>query len=195
MPMDKPNGKVAHQLLFSVALDHPKTEPSKKPPLVSDMLHTHAATQRDPTKERILQEITEVGKCLEVMATKISELTADSHSIHADIAGFHDRVTGLDHCLSLVGYKLNKPSNNDQELQYLRDKLKDHEDRSHRDNVHFLEFPEQVEGKDVRAFHRDALTTLTGIKFSPCWRYNRHTGWGLLQGSSQKTTPDNSLLP
>ncbi|KAJ1153511.1 hypothetical protein NDU88_006270 [Pleurodeles waltl] len=119
--------------------------------------------------ERNLQEITAVGKRLEGMDSKI----------HADIASFHNKLIGLDHRISLVQDKLNTPSPVNEELQYLRDKLTDLGDRSCRDNVPFLVFPEQ-EGEDVRAFLRNVLPTLTGLTFYPRLSFNGRIGWGPL---------------
>ncbi|KAJ1144603.1 hypothetical protein NDU88_010901 [Pleurodeles waltl] len=52
----------------------------------------------------------------------------------------------------------------DQELQLLRNKLTDLEDRSRRENVRFFGILERKKGTDVRAFLRDCLT---GLVFSP----------------------------
>ncbi|KAJ1199195.1 hypothetical protein NDU88_003033 [Pleurodeles waltl] len=50
--------------------------------------------------ERILQEIASVGRRLEAMDLKITDLTVTSSSIRADIAGFKDTADALDqrHC-------------------------------------------------------------------------------------------------
>ncbi|KAJ1184459.1 hypothetical protein NDU88_001265 [Pleurodeles waltl] len=96
--------------------------------------------------ERILQEITVVGRRLEDMGTKILDLAAESRSIHNDIASFQERVTNIDHRLSLVEDKLNSSPNSDHELQYLRDKITDLEDLGHRDNVRFFGILEWAEG-------------------------------------------------
>ncbi|KAJ1187464.1 hypothetical protein NDU88_004240 [Pleurodeles waltl] len=50
-------------------------------------------SRSDTAMERILQEISAVCHRLEAMDSKITELSADSKSIHADIAGFQDKVT------------------------------------------------------------------------------------------------------
>ncbi|KAJ1168211.1 hypothetical protein NDU88_000160 [Pleurodeles waltl] len=52
--------------------------------------HTMEAT------DRILQEITAVGRHLEAMDSKISDLTMASTSILADIAGFQETVNYMD---------------------------------------------------------------------------------------------------
>ncbi|KAJ1120774.1 hypothetical protein NDU88_008923 [Pleurodeles waltl] len=46
--------------------------------------------------ERILQEIASVGRRLEAMDLKITDLTITSSSIRADIAGFKDTADALD---------------------------------------------------------------------------------------------------
>ncbi|KAJ1148610.1 hypothetical protein NDU88_001438 [Pleurodeles waltl] len=167
MPTDKLNGKVAFQLLFSKALAHQKSRPLLRPTSEPEMLSPAAAAQLDPTMESILQEIPAVGKLLESMENKILELAADFCSIRADITGFHNKLTGLNHRITLVEDKLNAPSSINQELQSFRDKLMDLEDRSRKDNVHVCGFPERAECKVVRAFLIDVLPALTGLKFSP----------------------------
>ncbi|KAJ1131301.1 hypothetical protein NDU88_009639 [Pleurodeles waltl] len=54
------------------------------------------------TTDHILQEIAAVGRRLEVMDKKISDLMVASTSIRADIAGFPETVTNLDQRLSIV---------------------------------------------------------------------------------------------
>ncbi|KAJ1113024.1 hypothetical protein NDU88_001284 [Pleurodeles waltl] len=56
----------------------------------------------DSDMELILWEISVVGRHLVAMDTKIMDLSADSKSIRADIAGFHDKVTDLDHRRQVV---------------------------------------------------------------------------------------------
>ncbi|KAJ1202850.1 hypothetical protein NDU88_006645 [Pleurodeles waltl] len=123
------------------------------------------------------------------------ERASESRSIHTDIAGFQDRVTELDRRLSMVEDKLNQPSDKDQELQYLRDKLTDFEDGSRRDNVHFFGIPEWAEGTDARIFLKDTLPILTGLTFSPPLELQRAHRMAPLQRSSWETTHNNSLLP
>ncbi|KAJ1179525.1 hypothetical protein NDU88_004759 [Pleurodeles waltl] len=142
MPGDKSAGKPAHQLLFSEALIHHRTTLTTPVPSVSDLPDATQAPKMDVSMECILQEITAVGRRLEGMDTKILALTAKSRSIHADIAGFQDKVTGMKHHLSLMEDKLSSPFNRDQELQYLWDKLIDLEDQSRRYNIRFFGFPE-----------------------------------------------------
>ncbi|KAJ1143868.1 hypothetical protein NDU88_010170 [Pleurodeles waltl] len=46
--------------------------------------------------DRILQEIASVGRRLEAMELKITDLTVASSSIRADIAGFRETANALD---------------------------------------------------------------------------------------------------
>ncbi|KAJ1154255.1 hypothetical protein NDU88_007009 [Pleurodeles waltl] len=52
--------------------------------------------------DRILQEIAVVGRRLEAVDSKITDLSMASTSIRANIASFQDRVTDLDHRLTNV---------------------------------------------------------------------------------------------
>ncbi|KAJ1194548.1 hypothetical protein NDU88_003836 [Pleurodeles waltl] len=65
-----------------------------------------AAAWTDPpaleATDRILQEITSVGRRLEAMDLKITDLTAASSSIRADIAGFRETANALDQRLTAV---------------------------------------------------------------------------------------------
>ncbi|KAJ1193173.1 hypothetical protein NDU88_002478 [Pleurodeles waltl] len=83
----------------------------------------------DATK-RILQEITAVERGLEAMDLKITDLSAASTSIRADIASFQDKVTDLDLRLTTVKGQLATLSELDSELQFLCAKIIDLEDRS-----------------------------------------------------------------
>ncbi|KAJ1191118.1 hypothetical protein NDU88_000434 [Pleurodeles waltl] len=102
--------------------------------------------------ERILQEISAVGRHLQAMDVKITDLSADSKLIRMDIDSFQDKVTDLDHCLLTV---------------------ENLEDRSRRDNVRFFGLPEKEEGEDLRAFLKDFLPTLTGLTFSTTLEFQR----------------------
>ncbi|KAJ1219242.1 hypothetical protein NDU88_006811 [Pleurodeles waltl] len=55
----------------------------------------------------------------------------------------------------------------DQELLFLCSQLADLEDRSRRDNVCFLGFPENIEGEDLHGFLRDTLPRMIGTTFDP----------------------------
>ncbi|KAJ1126466.1 hypothetical protein NDU88_004873 [Pleurodeles waltl] len=83
----------------------------------------------------ILQEITAVGQCLEVMELKMSDLSAASTSIRADIARFQVMVTDLDQRLMTAKDHIAAMPVQDTEM---RAKITDLEDRSRRDNIRFL---------------------------------------------------------
>ncbi|KAJ1081607.1 hypothetical protein NDU88_001786 [Pleurodeles waltl] len=145
----------------------------KQPSSVTEVPDTLAGAQPDSMMESILQEIAAVGRRLEGRDTRISELTSESCSHRTDIAGFQDRVMGLDQRLTLVEDKLNHLSITVKELQFLKDKLTDLEDRSYRDNVHFFGILEPVEGTDVRAFLQDIIPSIMGLSFSPPLEFQR----------------------
>ncbi|KAJ1169862.1 hypothetical protein NDU88_001750 [Pleurodeles waltl] len=123
--------------------------------------------------ERILQEITTVGRRLEAMDSKILDLSAASTSIRAYIACFQVLFRDLDHCLMTVEGHLATLLEWDSELQFLRAKITDLEDRSRRYNVCFFGIPEHKEGSDVRAFPKDFLSEFTGLIFSPLLEFQR----------------------
>ncbi|KAJ1194355.1 hypothetical protein NDU88_003644 [Pleurodeles waltl] len=132
-----------------------------------------ADSRSDDTMERILQEINAVGRCLEAMDSKITDLSAASTSIRADIASLQDKVTDLDHCLMTVEGQLVTLPDQDSDLQFLRAKITDFEDRSRRDNVCFFGIEEHKEGSDARAFFRVFLPELTGFILSPTLEFQR----------------------
>ncbi|KAJ1218537.1 hypothetical protein NDU88_006115 [Pleurodeles waltl] len=51
--------------------------------------------------------------------------------------------------------------------------MTDLEDRSRRDNIRFLGFPKNIEGKDIHAFLQETLPKLTGITFDPPLEFQR----------------------
>ncbi|KAJ1192952.1 hypothetical protein NDU88_002258 [Pleurodeles waltl] len=114
----------------------------------------------------ILQAITAVGRHLEAMVLKISDLSTAFTSIRADIARFHVTVTDLDQPLMTVEYRIAPMPVQDTEIQHLQAKITDLEDRSWRDNVHLFGIPELKEGSDVKAFLKNFLPELTGLDFS-----------------------------
>ncbi|KAJ1171341.1 hypothetical protein NDU88_003204 [Pleurodeles waltl] len=120
----------------------------------------------------MLQEIASVGRRLEVMELKITDLTLASSSIRADIAGFRETVTNLDQRLSAVEYNIAAIPDQEEELKSLRTKLTDLEDRSRRDNVRFFGIPEQ-KGSDIKTFLSSLLTNHFGIEFSPPPEFQR----------------------
>ncbi|KAJ1210416.1 hypothetical protein NDU88_005780 [Pleurodeles waltl] len=104
------------------------------------------------TMDRILQEISSVGRRLEGMDSRMISLTEETKSMHLDIAGFQSRVATLEQRVTAVETQATLTEDRDQELLYLRSKVIDLEDRSRRDNVRFLGFPEEIEGADVQSF-------------------------------------------
>ncbi|KAJ1097667.1 hypothetical protein NDU88_002784 [Pleurodeles waltl] len=96
----------------------------------------------------------------------MTSLTVDTKLMHLDIAGFQSRVTTVETQAALT-------SNRDQEVLYLRSKVIDLEDKSCRDNVRFLGFPEEIEGADVQSFLKNTLPQLTGLTFDPPLEFQR----------------------
>ncbi|KAJ1190586.1 hypothetical protein NDU88_007324 [Pleurodeles waltl] len=70
---------------YSTSGSHPPTQP-----------HTMVDLLQEATMERILQEISAVGRRLEGMDNAITSLTMETKSMRLDIAGFQSRVTGLE---------------------------------------------------------------------------------------------------
>ncbi|KAJ1192858.1 hypothetical protein NDU88_002164 [Pleurodeles waltl] len=165
MPNGKSSGKDSRQLLFSEAIAQPK------PMALLKIAPCSATPPADPRSadamERILQEITTGGRLLEAIDSKISVLSMASTSIWADIACFQVTVTDLDRHLTTGEDRRAMLPKRDTELQFLRTKITDLEDRSRRDNVRFFGMPEQKEGSDVKAFLKDFFPELTGLLFSP----------------------------
>ncbi|KAJ1182688.1 hypothetical protein NDU88_007872 [Pleurodeles waltl] len=60
-----------------------------------------------------------------------------------------------------------------QELLHLRSKLTDLEDRSRRNNIRLLGFPEGIEGADILSYLRDTLPKLTDTTFDPPLEFQR----------------------
>ncbi|KAJ1093687.1 hypothetical protein NDU88_006783 [Pleurodeles waltl] len=123
--------------------------------------------------DRILQEISAVGRRLEGMDSMMASLTVDTKSMHLDIAGFQSRVTALEQRMMTVETPVALALDRDQELLYLRSKVIDLEDRSRSDNVCFLGFPETIEGADVQSFLKTTLPQLTGLTFDPPLEFQR----------------------
>ncbi|KAJ1188358.1 hypothetical protein NDU88_005119 [Pleurodeles waltl] len=69
--------------------------------------------------DRSLQEITAVGRCLEVMDLKVTYLSAASVSIEMDIACFSEKVADLDQCLTNVEDHVGMLPEHDAELRTL----------------------------------------------------------------------------
>ncbi|KAJ1140526.1 hypothetical protein NDU88_006877 [Pleurodeles waltl] len=164
-------GKPARQLLFSEALrqhKHSTTEDPPHPPHTSMADDTQGATM-----DRILQEISAVSRKLEGMDGAMVSLTAETRSMRLDIAGFQSQVTGLDKRVTTVETQIASWTDRDQELMHLRSKLIDLEDRSHRNNVRLLGFPEGIEGAAIYSYLRETLPKLTGITFDPPLEFQR----------------------
>ncbi|KAJ1218962.1 hypothetical protein NDU88_006533 [Pleurodeles waltl] len=107
------------------------------------------------------------------MDIAITSLTAEMKSMSLDIAGFQSRVTGLEQRVSAVETHITSSLDRDQELLYLRSKLINLEDRSRRDNVCFLGFPENIDGADIHSYLRETLPKLTGLTFGPPLEFQR----------------------
>ncbi|KAJ1088971.1 hypothetical protein NDU88_002125 [Pleurodeles waltl] len=90
-----------------------------------------------------------VGRRLESMDFKITELSAASASIRTDIACFSEKAADLDQRLSSVEDHIGMLSEHDAELLSRMGKLTELEDRSQRDNVRFFGIPEKREGTDI----------------------------------------------
>ncbi|KAJ1156504.1 hypothetical protein NDU88_009223 [Pleurodeles waltl] len=137
-------GKPARQLLFSEALRQtrapspaPQEHPNNQSPAMAD-------ASQGATMDRILQEISVVGCRLEGVDSMMTSLTEDTKSMRLDIEGFQSRVTTLEKRVLTVEMQAAIASDRDQELLFLRSKVIDLEDRSRRDNVRFLGFPEEI---------------------------------------------------
>ncbi|KAJ1207816.1 hypothetical protein NDU88_003206 [Pleurodeles waltl] len=169
MPRGKTAGKAlckpARQLLFSEALRQQKhPAPAASPPPSHD---TMSDNTQGASMDRILQEISAVGRKLEGMDTAMSALTAETRSMHLEIVGFQSQISGLDHRVAAVESQVVSQTDRDQELLNLRSKLTDLEDRSRRNNIRFLGFPEGIEGTDILSYLRDTLPKLADITFDP----------------------------
>ncbi|KAJ1127674.1 hypothetical protein NDU88_006068 [Pleurodeles waltl] len=90
-----------------------------------------------------------------------------------EIAGFQSQVSGLDQRVTTVETQVASWTDRDQELLHLRSKLTDLEDRSRRNNIRLLGFPEGIEGADILSYLRDTLSKLTHITFDPPLGFER----------------------
>ncbi|KAJ1083207.1 hypothetical protein NDU88_003367 [Pleurodeles waltl] len=171
MPNDKTASKHSRQLLFSEAIAQPKAMTAH----TASQGHTSPPVDQpalDAT-DRILQEIASVGRRLEAMDLKITDLTLASSSIRADIAGFRETANNLDQRLSAVEDHIATTPDQEEELKSLRAKLTELEDRSRRDNVRFFGILEQKEGSVIKTFLSSLLTNHFGIEFSPPPEFQR----------------------
>ncbi|KAJ1130583.1 hypothetical protein NDU88_008934 [Pleurodeles waltl] len=162
----KNSGKLASQLLFSEAL---LTSKASYSPLMAQLpvqYHNTLGTAQESTMDRIVQEISGVGRRLEGMDNAMASLTAEAKFIRLDIAGFQSHVQGLEQRVSLV----EAHAASSQELLYLRSKVTDLKDRR---------FAEAIEGDDMHLFLRETLPRLTGITFDPPLEFQRAHRLGL----------------
>ncbi|KAJ1082394.1 hypothetical protein NDU88_002562 [Pleurodeles waltl] len=172
----KVTGKPAHQLLFSEALrqqKHPSVEDSPPLPRANMADDTQGATM-----DRILQEISAVSRKLEGMDNAMVALAAETRSMRLNIAGFQSQMSGLDQRVTTVETQEASWTDRDLELSHLCSKLTDLEDRSRKNNVRLLGFPEGVEGTDIFSYLRDILPKLTDITFDPPLEFQRAHRFG-----------------
>ncbi|KAJ1175040.1 hypothetical protein NDU88_000331 [Pleurodeles waltl] len=169
----KTTGKLARQLLFSEALLQTKGAPPQIATQPSTTYHEMANPAQEPSMDRILQEISAVGRRLEGMDNAMASMAAETKSIRTEIASFQTRVLGPEQQVSTVEAHASSFQDRDQELLFLRSKLTDLEDRSRRDNVRFMGFPENIEGEDLHRFLRDTLLRLTNTVPEPPLEFQR----------------------
>ncbi|KAJ1142385.1 hypothetical protein NDU88_008711 [Pleurodeles waltl] len=169
--MGKATGKPVRQLLFSEALRQ-----QKHSPVVDPLTPPHTNMTEDTqgaSMDRILQEISEVGRQLEGMGNAMVALKAETRSMRLEIAGFQTQISGLDQRVTTVEAQATSWANRDQELLHLRSRLTDLEDRSRRNNIRLLGIPEGTEGMDIPSYLRDMLPKLTDITFDPPLEFQR----------------------
>ncbi|KAJ1115321.1 hypothetical protein NDU88_003546 [Pleurodeles waltl] len=158
----KATGKTPRQLLFSEALRQQKHPPTEDPlPSRTNMTDD----MQGATMDRILQEISVVGRKLEGMDNAMVTLTVETRSMRLDIAGFQSQMSGLDQRVAAVETQVASWTDRDLELSHLCSKLTDLVDRSRRNNVRLLGFPEGTEGADILSYLRNILPKLTDITF------------------------------
>ncbi|KAJ1153296.1 hypothetical protein NDU88_006057 [Pleurodeles waltl] len=118
MPFGKLPGKSMRQLFFSETVSQPQPMSLTADTPGCSPADTPVDSCSDTAMERILQEISAVDHHLEELDSKIMDLSADSKSIRADIVGFQDKVTQLDHCLTTVESRIVTLLDIDPELQF-----------------------------------------------------------------------------
>ncbi|KAJ1195798.1 hypothetical protein NDU88_005066 [Pleurodeles waltl] len=175
MPRCKTVGKTlckpTRQLLFSEALRQQKPPPAEVP--LPSLPSSMAGDTQVATMDRILQEISAVSRKLEGMDSAMVALTKETRSMGLDIAGFQSQISGLDQRVATVETQVASWTDKDQELRHLRSRLTDLEDRSRRNNVRLLGFPEGVEGTDLFSYLREMLPKPTEITFDPPLEFQR----------------------
>ncbi|KAJ1200067.1 hypothetical protein NDU88_003895 [Pleurodeles waltl] len=145
----KNSGKPARQLPFSEALLHSKTSspcpggstacPAPKHVGLSSGVH-HGSYPPGDLGGR--SQAGGDGQC--------NGLINGGNKIH--LSGYCRlpvHVMGLEQRVAMVEAHASTSWDPDQELLYLRRKMTDLEDRSRRDNVRFLGFPDTIEGEDM----------------------------------------------
>ncbi|KAJ1142127.1 hypothetical protein NDU88_008454 [Pleurodeles waltl] len=144
--MGKPPGNTARQLLFTEALRQQKHPPVKDPKDPPPHCHINTGNMEEgpqgASMDRILQEISAVGRKLEGMDSAMLALTAETRSMRLEIAGFQSQISGLDQRVATVETQVASWTDNGQELMHLRSKLTDLEDRSRRNNICLMGLPE-----------------------------------------------------
>ncbi|KAJ1174342.1 hypothetical protein NDU88_006164 [Pleurodeles waltl] len=169
----KTTGKPARQLLFSEALLQTKGASPQTATQPSTTYQEMTNLAQEPSMGRILQEISTVCRRLEEMDKAMVSMAAETKSIRTEIASFQTHVLGLEQRVSTVEAHASSFQDRDQELLFLRSKLTDLEDRSRRDNVRCIGFPENIEGEDLHRFLRDTLPRLTDTVFEPPLEFQR----------------------
>ncbi|KAJ1082144.1 hypothetical protein NDU88_002314 [Pleurodeles waltl] len=117
MPCGKPSVKHSNQLLFSETIAQPKAMAAQQ--TLSSPTTVPADHRPLDATDRILQEITAVGRRLEAMDLKIMDLSTASASIRTDIACFSEKVADLDQRLTNVEDHIGMLPEHDAELRTL----------------------------------------------------------------------------
>ncbi|KAJ1143406.1 hypothetical protein NDU88_009715 [Pleurodeles waltl] len=132
-----------------------------------------AENKQGASMDRILQEISAVGRKLEGMDNAMMALTAETRTMHLEIAGFQSQISGLDKRVTTVEAQAVSWANRYQELLHLRSRLTDLEDRSCRNNIRLLGISEGTEGADIPSYLRDMLPKLIDTTFDPPLEFQR----------------------
>ncbi|KAJ1157123.1 hypothetical protein NDU88_009838 [Pleurodeles waltl] len=88
-------------------------------PLLDSAVNNRPEPDAEGRTKRILQEIASVGRRLEAMDLKITDLTVTSPSIRTDIAGFKETANALDQRLTAVEDQVAALPDQETELQSL----------------------------------------------------------------------------
>ncbi|KAJ1164216.1 hypothetical protein NDU88_004661 [Pleurodeles waltl] len=164
----KTTGKPARQLLFSEALLQTKGTFPQTATQPSTTYQEMANPAQEPSMDRILQEISAAGRRLEGMDNAMVSMAAETKSIRTEITSFQTRFLGLEQRVLKVFFPGQKSG-----TPFFGSKLTDLEDRSRRDNVCFIGFPENIEGEDLHRFLQDTLPRLTYTVFEPPLEFQR----------------------